>query len=704
MSENIDASLEKGGVVTVQLLPDDYRNELFESNLEFFREFHPGLYQVISTYKPTEYRICLNPDGSPNIYNMVENNLVYEYVEQLDTQEHIRSTVKHVGIIVTVGGSALNIESVDEVNIDPLQTKMRKKLYQRGPYGRDNLAEKTGMVLPAIMSDYIPYMRVYGIGLGFHIQELIRQKNITFISIYEPNIDLFYTSMYTISWEMVFKYFSIKQRQFLSEKFHINLYLGNSPEDVTQQNKVYQTEMCRYMVLSHGRYAHFSKEERVQKLLKLEQQSDHEVMNAVSNGWYEDQRAGFYFSARNIKRNYPFFSGQKVDRFLRVFVVGNGPSMDRSLPFIKKNRENAIILSCGSTFATLLTEGIIPDFQILQERDWHLTDYEKQFDPDLLKQVTLLKLNVISPLVDKYYKDVLVFQKYNDPGSALLGEEYAVTTNVNPTVTNAGVAIAAELGADEVYLFGLDYGAPKAAKRMHASSSLYTTLNLPGGSDAVADEIELPGAFGEDVNSSKFLAWSLGVTVDKISRFPDIDWINVGDGARIEGTSAVQAEEIHNFSRKLNKKKVVEDIYSCFNSNYNSDEVIGRLQDQAIKLVSDYFDAVLSFASSTPMNREEVMLVATLMDRAMVQHKLVGDGAYGSLSYYPGYLLSGGIQDLISNFYAQSIYSNDDKISADFFVEAMDVLREYKEDVIEDIKVLVVHIAADDDVEIKLSY
>ncbi|HIJ35632.1 MAG TPA: hypothetical protein HPP65_14660, partial [Gammaproteobacteria bacterium] len=201
-----------------------------------------------------------------------------------------------------------------------------------------------------------------------------------------------------------------------------------------------------------------------------------------------------------------------------------------------------------------------------------------------------------------------------------------------------------------------------------------------------------------------FLAWSLGVTVDKISRFPDIDWINVGDGARIEGTSAVQAEEIHNFSRKLNKKKVVEDIYSCFNSNYNSDEVIGRLQDQAIKLVSDYFDAVLSFASSTPMNREEVMLVATLMDRAMVQHKLVGDGAYGSLSYYPGYLLSGGIQDLISNFYAQSIYSNDDKISADFFVEAMDVLREYKEDVIEDIKVLVDHIAADDDVEIKLSY
>ncbi|HIJ47676.1 MAG TPA: flagellar protein FliS, partial [Gammaproteobacteria bacterium] len=83
---------------------------------------------------------------------------------------------------------------------------------------------------------------------------------------------------------------------------------------------------------------------------------------------------------------------------------------------------------------------------------------------------------------------------------------------------------------------------------------------------------------------------------------------------------------------------------------------------------------------------------------------LYGDGAYGSLSYYPGYLLSGGIQDLISNFYAQSIYSNDDKISADFFVEAMDVLREYKEDVIEDIKVLVDHIAADDDVEIKLSY
>ncbi|MBT3197548.1 MAG: motility associated factor glycosyltransferase family protein, partial [Gammaproteobacteria bacterium] len=627
-------------------------------------------------------------------------NLVYEYHSEREVIDEIRSGIGHVGMGMSIGGVALDFEENDAVNIDPIQKNMRRKLYERGPYGAAKLAEQVGGAVPALISDYIPYMRVYGIGLGLHIQELIRMKNITFISIYEPHIDLFYSSLYTISWEMIFKYFSIKQRQFTSNKFHINLYLGNSPENVIEQNKGYQAEVCRYMVLAQGRYAHFAKEERIKRLIQLEQRADHEMVNNATNGWYEDQRAGFYFAARNIKRHHPLFSGARVERFLRLFVVGNGPSLDGGIEFIKQNRENAIILSCGSAFATLLTEGIVPDYQILQERDWHLTDYEKEFDADLLKQITLMKLNVISPMVDHYYKDVLVFQKYNDPGSALLGEEYAVTTNVNPTVTNAGVAIAAALGAEEVYLFGLDYGAPKSATSMHASKSIYKTLDL---GDAVESEIEVPGALGEDVVTTKFFAWSLHVTEDKISRHPDIRWINVGDGALIKGTESVRVEDIHSFSRKINRQRVMSDIGDCFNADYDSQAMVDRLSESALQMVGDYFDAVLSFASSTPQTREQVLMVVTLMDRAMVQHKIVGGGT-GVLHYYPGFLLSGGVQELAGNIFSQAIYSNDDQAAADLFVVAMDVLREYRDEIMEDMRTLVGHIAADEEVEIKLSY
>ena len=39
---------------------------------------------------------------------------------------------------------------------------------------------------------------------------------------------------------------------------------------------------------------------------------------------------------------------------LPVFVVGSGPSLDRDIPFLKKNADKAIILSCGSAIRPLM--------------------------------------------------------------------------------------------------------------------------------------------------------------------------------------------------------------------------------------------------------------------------------------------------------------------------------------------------------------
>jgi hypothetical protein len=177
----------------------------------------------------------------------------------------------------------------------------------------------------------------------------------------------------------------------------------------------------------------------------------------------------------------------------------------------------------------------------------------------------------------------------------------------------------------------------------------------------------------------------------------------VGDGALIEGAESVHVSDVHNFSRKLNKEKAIQEVVGCFNADYDADYAIELLRLNAAQMVRDYFDVALSFAESTPKNREQVMMVATLMDRALVQHKVVG-GVKGVLSYYPGFLLSGGIQEMLGNIFSQSIYVNDDQAAAEMFDTAMQVLREYRDEVIEDVRTLVEHIASDDEVEIKLSY
>ena len=51
-----------------------------------------------------------------------------------------------------------------------------------------------------------------------------------------------------------------------------------------------------------------------------------------------------------------------------VFVVGNGPSLDSSLAFLKKNSDDIIIISCGTAIRALLKNNIKPDLHIEMER------------------------------------------------------------------------------------------------------------------------------------------------------------------------------------------------------------------------------------------------------------------------------------------------------------------------------------------------
>ena len=691
----------------VSLFADGFRNEQFEKNMAFFKDFHPGLYQALDGYVPKQYKICLSPDNTYNIINTENNNLVYPYDENVNTIDLIRNGIDDIRTSATYGGALFDFDIIfdgelntETINVDPIQKRMRSSLYDIGPFSRDRLIERKGESLPPISSDYIPYLRVYGVGLGYHLQELIRKKNVSFVSIYEPNIDMFYVSLYTISWQLIFQYFSLKQNLFSSQQSHINLYIGESPEAVVSKNKDYLSRVCRYLVLAQTRYSSFSNENKIKKLASLEQKSDQSVLDDMTNGWYEDQRAGFYFAAKNIQKNNKFYTGEKADHFFRVFLVGSGPSLDDSISFIKNNQHDALIVSCGSSYSALLANGIIPDYQVVQERDWHVPDTESNFSNGRLDQVALFKLNVVSTKVDRHYKEVLVFQKYNDPGSSLQDTmKYAVTTHVNPTVTNAGVAIAAELGADEVFLFGVDYGTPRHDKTTHSKSTFY--YDIESCDDSFSGDIEVPAVFGGVALTHKVFDWSRRTTEDRIALSPNTRWINVGDGAAIKGTEAVHVEDLHKFSRKFNKKKIMEQIRSCFNADYDGQAIIDELQRNAVQSVADYLDVVLSFSSSDPKTTEELIMVITLMERAMIQHKLAGKDA---LHYYPAFLVSGGVQEFMIGLFGQAIYLNDDNGIPDLFSKAMEVLRKYRDEIVDDMKVLVDHIVAEGEVEIKRAF
>ncbi len=673
-----------GRVMTI--LPSDFSNELFEQNMAYLSDNQPALFKAIKKHKCKEYWICSNSDGSPNIAHLPSKSPVYFASTMDELMAPIIQQIDQLSCFTYLDVAFFNEGSVWWKNNNPIQMRMQNKLYEAGVFHEMQLSSNMVTPLRGYCTDYLPLVRVYGIGLGYHLTELIQRKKISFMTVYEPNFDLFYTSLFTIPWNLIFKYFAYNNKG-------INLVLDATPDKAIESNLIFIESRLTPLTSLFYRFNHFESLPVMQDIIKKEPISDSTHRAAFDAGWYEDQRAGFYHCARNIKDRNKFYTGKKVKRFLRIFVVGSGPSLDESIGYIKAHRDDAVIISCGSATAPLLESGVVPDYQVVMERTWHMAKDEEALDLSLLKNISLLKLNVISPKVDPYYKETFIFQKYRDPGSSLLQGSYPETTDVNPTVTNAGIAFAAEFGANEVYLFGVDYGAPKGSERMHASNTLYDDSDVDDSVELEA-RYDVPGNLGADIRTTSVLSWSLEVAKHRIASHQNIQWLNVGEGAMIAGVSPIAVEDLPvKFNKKIQKHKLREEISRCFDNNYSPDEVFNRLNTYHMEQVKGYFEALLAFTSSTPQSREEIISTLSLM------YKAASIGV-GEVDFLPSSLISNGIKQYINNVYIQVGLAKDAESAVRFFEVAKAIFTEHVNDIEEDLKAILNYIEAEEETEI----
>ena len=670
---------------TLTLLPHKYKNELFIQNLEFLKVHQPTLFNAVANYKCKEYRLCSNPDGSPNILEMKSKQPLYPSFTLNDIMNSIRTSIEMLSCNILVGDAFILGGEERWRKNNPIQVNMLNKLYEAGIFHDLELTPDNLTSIHGFSTDYFPLIRVYGIGLGYHFTELIKQRKISYMTIYEPHVDLFFTSLYTIPWQLIFKYFDNKGKG-------VNLVIGETADAAIKNNVAFLSQRLMPLTTCYYRFNHFNSE-KISAMTTKEPQSDTVESQQRDAGWYEDQVTGFYLSARNIKKSNRFFSGKKTKRYFRAFIVGSGPSLNETIDYIKTHQNKALIFSCGSAITPLLTAGIIPDYQIVQERVWHLEKHEEKHDLNLLKKISLLKLNVVSPRIDKFYKETLIFQKYRDPGSSLLGNNYAVTTGVNPTVTNTGISMCAALGVNEVYLFGVDYGAPKDSEKMHAANTMYDDISADDNVEKKTT-YDLPGNLGSVIRTDIILSWSHQTTEIKVAEFPNIQWFNVGEGALISGAIPMKSENLpKKFSKKIQKSRLCEEISNCFDNNYSTSEVLKRLRTTQMQQINEYFHALLGFSESTPQTREEVVNVLSLL------YKAVNVGA--NISHFlPSSLLSYGFKQFITDVYIQSAMAVDDGSASQFFKNAKGILAEYIADIDKDLIKILDYIERDSETDL----
>ncbi|MGL6365245.1 6-hydroxymethylpterin diphosphokinase MptE-like protein [Aeromonas veronii] len=328
-----------------------------------------------------------------------------------------------------------------------------------------------------------------------------------------------------------------------------------------------------------------------------------------------------------------------------VFVIANGPSLDASLPVIERNKEKAILISCGSAISALHKVGIKPDIHVETERTKVVYDFLVNMnDPDYLRDILFLSTDVIHPYCSTLFDKSALMFKLSEPGVILYHvnfphlPKYAALGGVNPLVGNIGVSAPIHLGFKNIYLFGLDNGY-KNKGHHHSKFSAY--YNSDKGAEVLGElmygdsQWQHEGNFGGVVISNAMFNTSRKVIEQVLAANEHVQCFNCSDGAKIAKARPLPDSEI-SFSGVIDKAELIHQITQL------STPIPLSKEDFKPYLDVEFFDVLIDkmmgewqqkFSSRNEINQLMLRNFGYLAQIAATRQKHISQIMIGSMNY-----------------------------------------------------------------------
>ena len=563
--------------MTVAVVDSDKRAD----NLAAFERYIPHLFVKLSNHVPqTQLVECA--DGSFDI--------------------EFRGQRLYDGAVTGVTGLSLARQLVDSLRGSP-----RGRLLIH-PLDRKNLDNTTAVYVSRMLrrgvdeginfleapnEDGAYHLLMVGMGLGYHLTELIEFCQPFSICVVEPNIDFLYHSLTTFDWK------SLLERR------------DEWPVSVTVLSQG-DAEFYARSMRAHCRHANPSAtdglliaeayaNDTMQAAIKLFRRDAHLVHTGL--GFFQDEMEMVRASYFNLVPHDDFrvFLQSDKRRDLPAFIVGSGPSIDDDLDFIRANQDKAVVFSCGSALGVLLANGIRPDFQVMLENGeaprLMLESMAQKYD---YTGIRLLGSNTISPQIRALFGERAFYMRKSLSSYPLFspGNEYSLERS-GPTVTNTGLEAALRSGFGEIYLFGCDLGA-RSPERHHSRFSPYHMTERTADYDAaVVFAQTLPdrqlGNFGGIVFTNDIMTWSRDAMEGSIVTIGAGRRIyNCSDGIRIKGARPQVSSEIRLDVADGRKAAVLDDLVGNwpqaaafkFRERWESVDWRERVRDYADRLIA----------------------------------------------------------------------------------------------------------------------
>ena len=363
-------------------------------------------------------------------------------------------------------------------------------------------------VLKEIGREYV----IYGMGLGYHIQALLKADDVCKVIVLENSIELLTEAFRDLDWV---NYIKQKRVRIFYNSNAIKLMEKFSAWISGREFCIYYPSLC------------ITEEESVRERLEdffVSVNSMREQAHLLEENFYKINRM-----------ELPECSILKSCFKKRtIAIVGGGPSLDEQIDDMKKYREQMKIWSVGTAARKLINEGIIPDLIVIEDAQENMY---KQVCNLPTEHIPLLLLSTASAQILDYYKgqSYVAYQKGYDLAEKRAQELGVQTYQTGGSVTTLALDVALRFGADQIILIGVDLA--YTDNRSHASGMGY---EIKEGKEYRM----VTSTDGRQIKTSRNLdiyrKWIEHRIVEE-----NIPILNTGRGAQIAGTQTVVIQELY---------------------------------------------------------------------------------------------------------------------------------------------------------------
>lgn len=501
--------------------------EIYQKNISYFKLNHPDIFEKIQLFEKMN-KETYHIDFIDNHFELIHNNAkTYNCDPFYDAQYRAKNIFNNENIFSLINTSS---EILDYGDFDETITSSK--------YINEYINElKNKKDFEYDINKFI----FIGTLLGIHLNDIDKIIQAKAYLIIEPNIEILRLSLFLTDYEEL----SLNSKLFFCINFS-DSQLKNSLNKFLSYKSIYNN-FIRFELASKNELELIS---TISEFLTLE----NKIRYPFSEYIYGLKR-GFYYLNYSTNGFINLYSKKEFLKDLPILFLAAGPSLDKYIEFIKKEQDRFIIVCAAAILKHLYSNNIKPDIIISIDAGKSTVknqfDVEKEFYKDAIIIASIKTDTDIFKMIDN--SNVFFIQTTLE-----LVNKFGLLTGV--TVGDIGIKILLSLGANNLYLIGLDAAINEDTGETHFSSYYYKKNIQKEEENSYKNHlVSVKGNFKDEVKTTllyKDMIDSINSIDSKLIENSSI--FNLSNGAYFNNTSKLKLIDINIQNFKIidkNEKK-----------------------------------------------------------------------------------------------------------------------------------------------------